>query len=241
MEDLRSTYDLMAACAEFQETCEAALHQSVHFMTLSLEQNAHLAMLFLDNLVAYCKVAFMVSTLAPEKKILIAAYAKAYSLVVGMQEPTMTRVMKYITAYEKPLGPLQGSFLMLAPKIAALLTSLQPLLEQTVLVQGEKLRQLNYLNIASEITGVNATLHDPMILEILAKHNSLFEIFALGWLMCPMELSKSSKSADLLKHIFTLYGHNLILVGDESIDLTVEYENASRLNTKLARIKISPE
>ncbi|KAJ3106519.1 Nck-associated protein 1 [Phlyctochytrium planicorne] len=226
LEELHEAIELLGACADFQETCEAILHQSVHLMDLNvLGTNSSVALSFMDAVVGSCKVMCMLQTSVAEKKIILIAYAKAFAIANGVQGASVLR--------------LQNTFFMIFPKIAAILSGLQPSLEASVLIQGEKLRQLAYLNIAPEINGINAVPYDEMIHKGLQSHRRYMEIFLLGWLLCPNELASNQKSIESVRQIFLQYGHTISMVADDSLDVYAEVEPLVRLNNKLGRLRLS--
>ncbi|TPX60530.1 hypothetical protein PhCBS80983_g01764 [Powellomyces hirtus] len=235
--EFKHYYALLVAVMEFTETSAVVLQQSINLVNLSFDINPELVNAFLDLLVSYVSIIYLVAAMGAEKKVIASAYAKAYQLANGPVEPSYLRLAKHISAtYEKPLPTIQDSLATLAPKIISLLLELKPDLDARLTLSADAFRKMAILSLTPEMSGIKAPEPDEKHLRGLTSMNRQFRILVIGFLVCPSEMAKQAGCLDLLKQTLA-YGYALPLVRNEMLNIVGEFEASFRAHKKLGSLK----
>ncbi|KAJ3279440.1 Nck-associated protein 1, partial [Borealophlyctis nickersoniae] len=235
LEDFRPFYDLLTACTEWAETAIAVLHQSMNFVALSRDTNPDLVTAFLDLLVNYVSVIYMVHGLGNERKIVASGYAKAWEVVNRNQEIQWARLSRFIANHEKPLAALQESLGPVAPRIFSFVLELKMDLTTRLGVTAEGYRKTGVLSLVPEMSGVKAPEADEKHLLGLTLQNRIFSTIIIGFLVCPQEIIKNPASLDVLKQALG-YGYVVPLVRNETLNYTSEFDASIKSHSKLSKI-----
>jgi hypothetical protein len=73
------------------------------------ELNVDLMTYFMNLLVKFAQLHVLVS-MAPEPKLMLSAYAKAYHIVAANTEPNFGKIAAYLKTYASPLKYMQETF-----------------------------------------------------------------------------------------------------------------------------------
>ncbi|KAJ3030355.1 Nck-associated protein 1 [Rhizophlyctis rosea] len=235
LEELKPYYDLLSATAEFAETAQTVLQQGVNLLTFGFDTNPEIVNIFLDVLVSFVSVIYLVNGLGNERKIIAFAYSRAYQVAKQKDELNWGRLSKFLTAYDKPLPAIQENLSILAPRIMSILLELKTHLTQRLCVSADGLRKTAVLSLTPEMSGVKAPEPDMKHLQGLAAQNRYFTITVIGFLLCPGEVVKNPTSVEHLKLAFS-YAYVLPLIRNEALDITSEYDHTFKANSKLGKI-----
>ncbi|KAI8828878.1 membrane-associated apoptosis protein-domain-containing protein [Chytriomyces cf. hyalinus JEL632] len=123
LQELEEWYNVFAAVEDFTQVSVVVLKLSVCMMQLDMAVNPSLCRLFLKAFADLCLVVYTVSAVASAKKGVVAGYALAFQLTAGMPVHGYDRIAHFITLCDNPAIMIQNNFLMIAPKISALILS----------------------------------------------------------------------------------------------------------------------
>ncbi|KAJ3021788.1 Nck-associated protein 1 [Thoreauomyces humboldtii] len=236
LEEFKHYYELLVSVMEFNEASTAVLQQATSLVNLSYDVNPELVNAFLDLLVTYVSVVYMSSTIGNERKVIAAAYAKAFQLANGASEGNYLRLAKHIHTYEKPLHTIQDSCTTLAPKITALLLEMKPDVDARLCMTADNFRKMAILSLTPEMSGIKAPEPDEKHLRGLTHMNRQFQILVVGFLVSPSEIAKQPGCVDLLKQTLS-YGHAMPLVRNEMLNIVGEFEASFKGQKKLSSLR----
>ncbi|KAI9348745.1 Nck-associated protein 1 [Zopfochytrium polystomum] len=217
-DDLKSTFEVMTAVAEFHDTAIAVLQQSVHMMHLDFLYTPNLATLFLDVTRLLVALTLTFSTMAAHPDLLLllpAAFAKSHHLIHGTAHPSFPRLAAFAAEVAECAGAgtataataaairrLQERWTMLAPKTAALVAELGRVVEGKARAAGRGMRASGVFSLAAVLNGGIVAAVDLKNLKEYTEHPCLFETVCCAALLCPNELLANAELAETVAFCF---------------------------------------
>lgn len=229
-------YTALADVADFQATALTVLLETnakVNFFMLEL--NAHVTEEFFDLIVVYIQLILLAQKME-EKKTLIMLHQLCYKLAYNQREVNLDKILKFFTAYDKPIRKIQEEFRPMSSKIVQALVPLLPSYMKVRNTTG--LRNEAILSIIAKPQKLTAPI-SLKTLSDMAMTRKMYLWFVFGMLVSPEDLEYQG-AMNLVKFVLS-EGPNTALVRDESAFLYMNYEymfdNYKSKTVKLGKLK----
>ncbi|KAJ3399482.1 hypothetical protein HDU80_007855 [Chytriomyces hyalinus] len=217
IQELEECYNVFAATEEFTEVSVVVLNLSVCMMHLDMAVNPSLCRLFLKAFSDLCLVVYTVSAVASAKKGVVAGYALAFQLTTGMPVHAYDRIAHFITLCDNPATMIQNSFVMIAPKISALiLSNHKSEFKGPCTWTASKLRIVADINTESD--------HIQQLFESTSP-NDEYLVSMFGIIATPNECSKSVRYNQLYRSCFQ-YSITTPLTAERSLNTKDELKQS---------------
>eukprot|EP00698_Gefionella_okellyi_P004813 TRINITY_DN14453_c0_g1_i1.p1 TRINITY_DN14453_c0_g1~~TRINITY_DN14453_c0_g1_i1.p1 ORF type:complete len:1107 (-),score=271.51 TRINITY_DN14453_c0_g1_i1:31-3351(-) len=212
-------YDSFLQLLDFKEACSTLLEEAARCLVkLKLDENAELAVSFLDLLANYIQIQILFGNIL-ERRQVVALYAMAYQTTHVSAEPTYTRLGAYITEFTTPIRRMQKDFEPAASFIANTLLALT-----TSYTRGfdyEQLRNVGTLSLTLSPEHMQFPAVDPLLMDLQYRER-MYNWIIFGYLVVPTELYMPG-ALDLLRMAMS-DGFIASVYRNEHLLVHVEYE-----------------
>ncbi|KAI8614950.1 membrane-associated apoptosis protein-domain-containing protein [Chytriomyces sp. MP71] len=235
-EELLIYYDMFKEIQVFCWEAAAALKQSIFLDHLNWDVTPTLCHNFLEVFVIRCMILAALANLPIEKQALVAGYAMAHQLIIGISEPNFCLLADFLHTTRNS----QNDLIMISPKISSLLVNFELLNDLSVFMTVGQLR-------ASKLVSMSHNLNQDEIEEensvIPATDDWNFQKAAclklsFGILVTTGEAAVSEKCIRLFKR----YSKNVsvwAVTQNQSIDFTAAFSSTNpTLHGKLENTNI---
>lgn len=236
-QELGNAYYLLVNTASYAESTLQTLLLVNNLLSLSYDTNPQIANAFMDLVVTFMSIHYMVYSFGNDKKLLTLAFSKAEQVLGNTtQSPHWTLLTTFLINCDKPLPYLQQACTQIAPRVFQILNELKPTIKNHLCNPTNNFRKLAVFSLTPEMSGISAPDADIVQLKFLRKQSDIFSYFIYGFLICPVELSQQTAAIDILKEALN-YGYVLPVYRNELFNVQVEYERLSKDAKGIASIK----
>ncbi|KAK5577165.1 hypothetical protein RB653_002103 [Dictyostelium firmibasis] len=198
LEELEDHYYTLTDAYDWKEASFILLQEiSSNTVSINFNNNIQLCSKFLDVLVLYGKINYLVSLIA-DRKIITAVYAKLFLYTRSASEPTYSKMGRWINEFEQPIKKIQEEFRVLNDAIGNALSSFElNYAKRRVITQ---LRKDGALNLILKPEDIARPVQDSYRIE-LAYAGRIQQWILFGYLFAPGTLG-TTQSIELVR--FTL-------------------------------------
>ncbi|EGC34074.1 component of scar regulatory complex [Dictyostelium purpureum] len=218
LEELEDHYYTLTDAFDWKEAAFLLLQDiATNTVAINFTNNIQLCSKFLDLLVLYGKVNYMVS-LVTDRKIITAVYAKLFLYTRSASEPTYSRMSKWINEFENPIKKIQEEFRAINDSIGQALFSFESTYAKRRVIT--QLRKDGALNLILKPEDIARPVQDQYRIE-LAYAGHIYQWILYGYLFAPGCLT-TQNSIDLAKFVLS-EGFYLPVYKEVSISIHNEF------------------
>ncbi|KAF2077623.1 hypothetical protein CYY_001086 [Polysphondylium violaceum] len=198
IEELETHYETLVDAFDWKEAAFAFLQEvSSSLVGVNFSSNIQLCSKFLDLIVMYGKINYMVSLIG-DRRIITAVYAKLFHHTRSASEPTYAKMARWINEFENPVKKIQEEFRVLNDTIGTALSSFESTYAKRRVIT--QLRKDGALNLILKPEDIARPVQDQYRIE-LAYASRIYQWILYGYLFAPGTLNTPS-SIELVR--FTL-------------------------------------